>query len=520
MSSAVIMRLRNLLRSQSRNRMVLATNIAGLSIGLAATVLLVVFILHEWSHDRYFSNADRIFRLNTIWISDGNKSVQPINLRQAYTEIPDNIPGIENAVQIYRGWNVEVSYDQARYANNNLLYADSSFFRIFNFKSLEGDLIHALDDPNSIVLTKDLAFKIFGDQPAEGKQLLMSGKSYSVSAVMENVPLNTHFRFDILMPMAAVNNLAGLQGLEFFTYYLLSTNADAESTCRKICNANTGILKERFSDLKYDFESGTESLKKIHLYSKVSYDLSHQGNIHTIILVGVIAFMVMLLALTNFINLFVMEGEKRAKEIGVRKVNGAGRASLFRQFFGEVSFIVTISFLIGLILAIVILPEFGHLMQREFPLSLLISPVFIVSLPVVFLLTIFLSGSYPAFYLSRLKPLYVLNSQSGMRNRRKYVMNLTGALQLVITIFLFTVLFGINREIRYLKNLSPGFNPEGPTNIYNLNDKMISQYPAIRDKLLGTPGITGVAASWHTIGGGCSGQAIPGGWPQGILSKP
>jgi putative ABC transport system permease protein len=502
------MRIISLLRSQARNKMILATNVTGLSVGLAATILLVVFILHEWSYDRYFKNADRIVRLNSIWIDGGNKSVEPVDLRNAFTDIPRDVPGVENAVQIYRGFEVEIGYNESRFFNNNLLYADSTFFRIFDFKPVEGDLIHSLDDPNSIVLTERMAKKIFGDEPATGKPLVMNEKTYFVSAVMANVPLNTHFNFDILMPMGAVDNLKNLGGLEFFTYYLLNPGADHKSTCSMICEENTRLMKDKFKSFNFDFASETEPLKSLHLHTHASMDLTRSGSMQTILIVGIIAFMILFMAMTNFINLFVIEGEKRAKEIGVRKVNGAGRKNLFRQFFGEVTVIVTISFFIGFILALFLLPEFGKLMQRQFPPAILKNPVFILSLTLVFLITIVLSGSYPGFYLSRLRPMSVLKSDSVKSSRKKYIMNLAGGLQLLITLVLFTVLFGINKQINYLKNLSPGFNPDGLVNIYNLNDKMKSQYASIRDKLLSIPEIDGVAASSHTIGGGCSGQGI------------
>ncbi|HKK42557.1 MAG TPA: ABC transporter permease [Bacteroidales bacterium] len=502
------MKILKLLRSQARNKMILATNIIGLSVGLAATILLVIFILHESSYDRYFKNADRIVRLNSIWTEDGNKSVEPINLRTAYTDIPRTVPGIENAVQIYRGGQVELSYNQSRFNGNRLLYADSTFFTIFDFKPVEGNLMHSLDDPNSIVLTKKTARKIFGNEPATGKPLMMGDRTFFVSAVMEDVPANTHFTFDILMPMKAVSYLNDLSGLEFFTYYLINPNADQKATSLMICQENTKMLKDGFESFNADFSSETEPLKSLHLHTDASMDLTRSGSVQTIILVGIIAFMVLFMALTNFVNLFVIEGENRAKEIGVRKVNGADRGKLFRQFFSEAAIIVTIAFFIAFVLAVFFLPEFGKLMQRQFPVNLLKKPIFILSLPLVFLLTVFLSGSYPGFYLSRMQPVSVLKSRTSKAGRKKYVMNIAGGLQLFITLVLFTVLFGINKEINYLKNLSPGFNPGGLVNIFNLNDKMKSQYPSIKDKLMSIPEVAGVAASSHTIGGGTSGQGI------------
>jgi putative ABC transport system permease protein len=169
---------------------------------------------------------------------------------------------------------------------------------------------------------------------------------------------------------------------------------------------------------------------------------------------------------------------------------------------------VGISFFIGTALAIFFLSKFGNLMQREFSIDLLKSPLFIFSLPGIFILTVILSGSYPSFYLSKFNPVTILKPQSGKHSRKKIVMNLAGGFQIMITLFLLTFLFGINSQVQYLKNLSPGFNPEGLVNIGNLNKNIKSHYPAIRDQLLKIPEISGIAATSHTIGGGCSGQGI------------
>lgn len=491
-----------------KNRASLATNIIGLSIGLATTILLVVFILHEWSYDRHFSKAENIYRLHSVWEENGHSSIQPINLRQTFTEIPQNLPGIEKAVQIYRGGKVELSFQNVRFAGNQLLYVDSTFFSIFDFHPIEGNLQESLTNPNSMVLTESLASKIFGKRQAVGQALQFEEKTYTVTAVIEDVPANTHFSFDLLTPMLSLGYLNQLGGLEFFTYYLYHPETDAGKTSNAICAANTQLLKERFSSFDFGFSSEIEALKRLHLYSVSSYDLGPQGSIKTVLLVGLIAFLVMFLALTNFINLFIIEGEQRAKEIGVRKVNGAGKTGIVKQFFAETSLIVTISFFIGIILTIILMPQFGNLMHRSFSMASLKSPLFIFSLLGVFAITIFLSGSYPSFYLSSFSPASILKAQSGKLGRKKMMMNFAGGLQLVVTLFLLTFLFGVNKQTQYLKNLSPGFNPNGLVNIYNLNNNIKSHYPAIREQLLKIPEISGVAASSHTIGGGVSGQGI------------
>jgi putative ABC transport system permease protein len=505
----MIRKIRNICQLAGKNKTALVTNISGLSIGLATTILLAAFILHEWSYDRHFTDAGRIYRLHTIWKEGDSETVHPINLRRSFTEIPQNVPGIETAVQIYRGWNTEIIYDNARYAHNNLLYVDSTFFSVFDFNVIEGSSEYALHAPGSVVLTKNLAHKIFGDNQAVGEILDIENKNYTVSAVTDDVPENTHFSFDLLLPMNALDFMHQLGGLEFFTYYLFDPNADPPTVGEEICRLNTAMLAERFSMFhNHDFSSEIEPLKRLHLFSSASYDLGPRGSIKTVVLVGAIAVLVMFLALTNFINLFVIEGEQRAKEIGIRKVNGAGKKDIIMQFFTETTFIVSVSFATGLIMATVFIPQFGDLMRRSFPGDIFQSPALIVTLAAIFILTVLLSGSYPAFYLSRLKPIAIIKQQGGKRGRKKVVMNFAGGLQLTITLILLTYLFGINNQVRYMKSLPPGFTPEGLVNIYNLNENMKRQYPEIRDQLLTIPEIAGVAASAHTIGGGGSGQGI------------
>ncbi|TVR75474.1 MAG: FtsX-like permease family protein [Marinilabiliales bacterium] len=342
-----------------------------------------------------------------------------------------------------------------------------------------------------------------------GQILEMDNRSFTVTAVTGNVPRNTHFSFDLLMPMSSLSFMHQLGGLEFFTYYLFETGADPTAVADAICQANNENLAERFSMFaNYGFSSEILPLTRLHLFSTASYGLGPAGSINTVIIVGSIAVLVMFLALTNFVNLFVIEGEQRAKEIGIRKVNGARKSDIVRQFFAETTFIVAISFLIGLVLATLLLPQFGELMRRSFPGDLFRSPLLIAALAGIFVITVILSGSYPAFYLSRLRPAAILKPHEGGVGRRRVVMNLAGGMQLIITLVLLTYLFGITNQVTYLQNMPPGLNPEGLVNIYNLNDNMKRQYPDIREQLLTIPEIEGVAASGHTIGGGTSGQGI------------
>ncbi len=503
------MTLRNIFRMIRRDSLTLVTNMTGLSLALAASILLTVFIQFEFSFDKHFSKIDRIFRLNSIWTTEGEKGIMPINLRKAYTEIPDRVAGIETAVQIYRGFNHEVIRGEDRYKDLQLLYADPGFFQLFDLKPLEGSIQDALADPGSVVLTRENATRIFGTVQATGKSFEIDKETYTVSAVIENIPPNTSFDFDMLMPMESVENLQGLGGLEFFTYYLLKEEADQETVLKTICNENTRLLTERFSNYKGStFDSNTDALKDLHLHGSVQRGLVPPGSMKSLIIMIIIAVTVMILALTNFINLYILNGAKRSKEIGIRKVNGARRHILISQFYIETTVVVTIAFLLGAVLSVVLIPEFGRFMQRESFGEITSSPMLYLIILAVYVVTIVLSGFYPALLLSKSSPVPLIRGTVNPAGDKKMLLRIASIFQISITIFLLSTLVGIITQTRYMKNLSPGYNPEGIVLIYNLNEQLIENYASLHDKLLEFPDIEMVAASEHTIGSGFSGQGI------------
>lgn len=481
----------------------------GLSLGLAASILLTSFILFELSFDQHFSKADRIYRLNSIWIEKGEREEMPINLREAYSEIPDKVAGIESGTQIYRGFQKEVSYEENRHKNLSLLFADPEFFQLFDLEMLSGSPEGALLEPNSVVLTEMIADRIYGARDPVGQSFTMDEQVYTVSALVKDIPPNTHFSFDMLMPMEMVPDLEGLGGLEFFTYYLLEEGVETSRVLETISDEYSKILSDKFSGFgSATFESRLSPLPRLHLHSGISWDLSTPGNIRTIYIMLVITIAVMGLALSNFINLYILNGARRSKEIGIRKVNGAGRIGMIRQFYLETTLVVSMAFFVGTVLAILLLHPFANIMQRESFSEISSSPALYLVLAGIYLLSIFLSGLYPALLLSKAEPIPLIRGSINPAGDKKVLLRLVSVLQICIAISLLAILLGINTQIRYLKNRSLGYHPENIVLIYNLNDKLTSNYVAIRDQLLDIPGIEEVAASTHTIGRGFSGQGI------------
>ncbi|MCK5068738.1 MAG: ABC transporter permease [Bacteroidales bacterium] len=503
------MTIKNVFRIIRRDSLSLVINMTGLSLGLAASILLTVFIQFELSFDRHFTYGDRIYRMNTIWIDNGEPMEMPINLRQAYTEIPDQVAGIETAIQVYRGFRREVTEGENRHKELNLLFSDPGFFKLFDLEFLAGSAVSALNEPGKVVLTEKIALRIYGSTDVVGKTFTMEENLYTVSAVVEDIPPNTHFWFDMLMPMESEPDLAQLGGLEFFSYYLIEVGVDPGPVLETIGSENSRILTERFASFEGStFDSRLEPLKQLHLYTHVQWDLTPPGNIKTLYIMLIITIAVMGLALSNFINLYILNGAKRSKEIGIRKVNGASRKGMIKQFYMETTVVVTIAFVLGALLSLFLLPAFANIMQRESFTGVTGTPALYLVLAAIYVVTILLSGLYPALLLSRAAPIPLILGSVNPAGDKKILLRLVSVLQVCIAICLLTILLGINTQIRFLKNYSPGYNPENIVLISNLNQDLTQNYPAIHDRLVGLTGIEEVAASVHTIGAGSSGQGI------------
>jgi len=501
--------LNNLFHIIRRDTLTLITNITGLSLGLAASILLTVFIQFELSFDRHFTKGDRIYRMNTIWIENGEAGEMPINLRKAYTEIPDNVAGVESALQLYRGFQREITEGENRFKELNLIFSDPDFFHLFDLNVLYGSAESALREPGQVVLPEKIAIRIYGKADVVGETFIMEEKLYTISAVIEDIPPNTHFWFDMLMPMKSEPKLESLGGLEFFSYYLLEEGIDHKSVLETIGNENSRILNERFSNFENStFESRLESLRQLHLHTHVKWDLTMPGSMKTIYIMLFITLAVLGLALSNFINLYILNGSKRSREIGIRKVNGASRKRMIKQFYLETILVVSIAFILGTVLAIFLLPAFANVMQRESFVGVTGTPGLYLVLVAIYLITIILSGFYPALLLSRAAPIPLIRGLVNPAGDKKFLLSLVSVIQVCIAVCLLTILLGINTQIRFLRNYAPGYNPENVVQVSNLNQGLTQNYPAIRDLLISHTSILDVSASNHFIGRGSSGQGI------------
>ena len=494
----------NIFNSYKRSRFFLWVNIIGLAIGLAASIMLILFVVNELSYDKHFTNYKRIVRLLTISNAGGNLTNYPIDLRTAYTELPQNVPGIEATVQFYGLGEQELVSGHQRFEKVKTMLADPEFFKVFSMKFITGNVETSFTAPNAAILTQRYANIMFGSPGAAMNQTIsVMGIDYVVSGVVEELPKNTSFNFDMLGAMEAFSYIKGAGGLEWQTYYLIKKEASLQTVRTGIENEYHTLIKPWGEVVGDNSAHGeTEMLSDIHLLSKA---MGTSGNMRFIYILSGLALFILILAVTNFINLFMTQGEMRMQEIGIRKSNGAQIGDIVRQFFLEVAMIVGLAFLIGLFLAILCAPAFGSLINKNIDMIQLLNPMFILSGIVLFVITVVLSAFYPAIYLSKFSPLEILGKRIRFSKRR--LTAITVIFQSVISIVLLSVILVLFKQSAYLQQIPLGYNPENVMSVVG-NDTINKSYQAIRQDLLQFPEIKAVAGSGHLFGRSTSGQVI------------
>ncbi len=495
-------------KNMRRSPMLLFINLPGLAIGLSAFLLLMVYVCHETAYDEHFTTKNRVLRLyNTI--KEGNSiNNYPICSRKAYTQIPNEIPEIEKACQIYRGWQNKVYEDGNAFSVNKLIYVDPEFFDVFGLDLSNGNKADALKGKNKVVLSKSLAMRVFGTTDCLGRMLKIESQDYVVAGIIQDLPKTTHFRFDALLSMESINPGLYMGGLEFFTYYLIGENSDRKALQEKISKLNDKYLMDIFSSNSTVVSSGTEPLNQLHLYTKCDFDLSPKGSMDKILLVAGLAAFILLIAIINFVNLYVYDGEKRLLEIGMRKSFGASLFDLRLMFYLETTFVCLIAFGLAFSLAMFGLPYFSNMIMTDLSIGDFMSSSMIVALVVFFVIMVFIAGSYPAVYLSKLRAVDAIKGGAKTLKRKKWLAVSSVMIQFFISISLIVSLLVLNAQITYLKNIPLGFNVENVIGINNFDKALGDEARAIKQELKKQNFVEAVGSSSHYMGGGVSGQGV------------
>ncbi|MBC3788580.1 ABC transporter permease [Spirosoma utsteinense] len=468
-------------RNLTRNKAFSAINIIGLAIGLATCLLISLFVLDELSYDRFNAKADQIVRVVFKGTSAGGKMNEAHVMPPTAQTLKADYPEVLDATRIRLGGSPVITIDNKTFRDATVAFTDANFFQVFTLPLLTGrdagpNAKTVLTRPNTAVITKAMASKYFGDQDPIGKIITMKSwqSTYQVTGVIDNVPTNSHFHFDLFLSMSSLPEAKSTSWLtsEFFTYLVLPEGYDYKRLEAKLpqvvekymgpqLQQSMGMTLAQFRQKGNDIGLFLQPLTAIHLHSDFGFDLSPAGNSQYVYLFGSIALFMLLIACINFMNLSTAGASKRAKEVGIRKVLGSMRQSLTGQFLVESLVLTAVALILAIGLVYATLPAFNRLADKTLTLNFLTNPWLLPGLLLFGLAVGVLAGSYPAFFLSSFKPILVLKGAKFTGNSNS--ISLRSGLVIIQFFISITLMIGttvVYRQLDYIQNKKLGYDKE------------------------------------------------------------
>jgi putative ABC transport system permease protein len=463
------------LRNIFKNKGFSLINITGLSIGMAACLLIFLFVQDELSYDAYHDKADRIYRIAVDFKMQSQEfqvaTIGPVAADMMISRYPE----VENAVR-FRGLGDHIiQYKDKSFRESGIVFTDPSFFQIFSIPLIAGNPDTALAEPHSLVLSQKMAEKYFRSENPLGKILKVGNQDdYRVTGVIEKIPDNTHFHYDFLLSMATLEESQIPTWLEmnFQTYLLLKPESDPKALEAKFPELVTKYVggeiqkitgmpaKVVFGSGQFRFQLYLQPLRNIHLHSDLRAELEANSDIKYVYIFTAIALFILIIASINFMNLSTARSAGRAKEVGVRKVLGSKRIQLVRQFLSESIFFSIFSMILALFLVSLFLPSFNHLSGKSLSISSLVSLLTIGIILLITILTGIFSGVYPAFFLSAFQPVKAIKGELHRGVRSSSLRNSLVVFQFMATIILIIGTLSVYRQLQFIQNRKLGFEKE------------------------------------------------------------
>ena len=436
-------------------------NIGGLAIGMTCAIFILLWVQNESSYDSFHENADEIFRLTAKANEDFEAAVSPVGM---VIELPDEMPEIKSSLLLTKPFDALVEANGQRYKEGSIFFADENFLEFFSFPLIAGDPKTAFTQPNTIVITESTAKKYFGEDQALGQTIKINNQdSFQVTGVFAYLPTNSHLQFNAIVPTAHIANSDQdlinrvWNSFDYYGYFWFEKDAIAsKDALAKTIQKINQIYANRVPDFEINFS--LQSLKDIHLYStNLQIDLPGHGNSQYVNIFLVVAFIILIVACINYMNLATARSARRAREVGLRKVIGADRGQLIFQFLGESLIISFLSLAISIGLVYLLLPAFNDLAQKELVFQLENTLIW-TSLIVIALVTGLISGSYPALLLSGFKPVKVLKGRLKLSNSNLLFRNGLVISQFVVSVLLLVGTIVIYKQLNFIKDKNLGYN--------------------------------------------------------------
>ena len=474
--------LRTALRNIRKNPSSSLINIFGLTVGLSSCLLIALFIRHELSYDDFETNGPRIARVIMGYKFDGGGEMRWGNFTSTKVAptFKRTFPEVVTAVRMTERDRI-VGYQEKLFTEKKFMFADSSFFDAFSFGLIKGDIHTALNGPKKVIVTTSTARRYFGNEEPLGKLIRIGTDSttYLVTGLMADVPSNSQFKFDFLASFSSLyaNQEETYWDANYGTFLLLRDPSSFASLQPKV----TAFMKKEMQGKGASVDFILEPFNRIHLYSEWVGFEPGTSIVYIYILAGV-ALLILVIACSTYINLSTARSVERAREVGVRKVIGAGKGQLFWQFIGESLVLCLIAVVLSLGVVLLVLPAFNRLSDRTLPAGSLFSLPFIgLSLLTAFVVSL-LAGSYPALILARFQPIKVLkgafkNTRSGQGLRQSLIVG-----QFIISVFLIVSTFIMQGQLSYIRHRELGYDREHVLQV-PMSRKMLSQLNYIKTTL-------------------------------------
>lgn len=490
------------LRNIKRNKVYASISILGLALGIGSLFFILVYIRYETSFDNFHDKQNRIYRLVVETNFSGQTDRSPWSYAPLGPDLQADYPQIESVLRL-RPVNGILKYQDKQFEEDNLFYADSSFFDIFSFPLKEGDPTTALRDPYTMVITERMAHKYFGDADPLNKTIRFNNDyDLRVTGVLDDIPENSHLQFEGLISFetaisTGVNRNFGHAA--YYTYLLLVKHARVDH----IEADSPDFIARHFGEqYRENFKLYLQPLRRIHLHSYDDYGFRSAGNYGDLLNLLLIGILIILVASINYTNLAIAASARRAHEVGMRRTLGAFRRQLVAQFLGESLTLAFLALLVPIILTEVLLPYIGNIVNKDIIIGLHdVIPLAIMILSITLVIGI-LSGLYPAFVFARIPVISALKGTYRANPGKSRMRQLLIIFQFTISIILIVGTIVVYHQIKFMKNADPGFDAGNVVVIPFGNSPLRTNWEAFENELRNNPSVLGYTAS----------SSYPGGW--------
>ncbi len=513
--------LKTALRNMIRHKGFSFINIIGLAIGISICFLIALFIFHEISYDKFHDGSDRIYRLTTSGELNGQSLDYAVSMAPLAIALNTDLPEMGTAVRLTGEIsNVLFKYEDKQFFEDNIQYSSPEFFKVFSINLINGNKEDVLAVPGNIAISKSMADRFFGDDDPLGKTLRMSNsEDFTVTGVFEDIPTNSHLSMNAIIAFTEVIPDEPIYWGRFdsYTYFKLNENVDPEEFKEKIKLMPMDKMGITLEETGMEFRLELEKMTDIHLYSEKQYNQGNEGSATYVYVFSAIALFILFIAYINFINLTTAHYTVRAKEIGVRKINGAERSRIMAQFLVESVLITLIAAVFAYGLVEILLPVFNNIIGKQLDLSFLPQGTLIIFSLISIIVLGLIAGLYPAVYLSGLNPISIIRGELIKNGKKSYFRNILVVFQFIISITLICSTGIIYKQLKYYESKELGFDKDHVL-LLNLKGRYAQEKAELlKDSFAEISGVNSVSLSNNYPSSGASGGH--GFYPEGMSEE-